>query len=193
MKIIALLIAAMAPATAMAQVTLPAGHHVIAERRMTTGTPSRTFRIVALARNGETRETLGDAPAQPRPLIVIEEKAGTSRIVARNDHVVMKADEAAQCDPFDTEDGGGAIATKGRYFTVENGVACGQHWTINITFRFDDRLGFVFDNTHTETWMLNPDQKPGAEALVRDTPLRIVKANPRKPVLLKDWQPDPEN
>jgi len=192
MRIPAFVIAATLPASAMAQVVLPAGHHVIAEARMKTASPERSFRIVAMGRDGESRETLNGTEAQLRPLLIIEEKPGSSRIVGRNDHVVMRADEAAQCDPFDADDGSG-IAVKDRYFTIENGVSCGQHWTINITFRLDDRLGFVFSTTRTETWEMNPDTRPDAPALIRDTPLRVVRANPRKPVRFADWRPDPEN
>ncbi|MEX6874007.1 hypothetical protein AB2D09_33980, partial [Pseudomonas aeruginosa] len=92
------------------------------------------FEIVAIGRKDE--EALaksGDASA--RPLMIFERRSGRFFPVGRNDQVVLKADEGGQCDPF--LDGDAPIATKGRYFTVQNGVACGQHWTDYITFRLD--------------------------------------------------------
>ena len=169
---------------------LPSGHLVLAETTMTTGSPAKRFVIVA---SGTRRPTGPEERAvikgTPRPLLVYEYRAGIPVLVARNDRVVLKADEGGQCDPFDPEDAGGRIVAKGRYFTVENGVACGQHWTHFVTFRYDDRLGFVFDNERTESWRLNSDTGPNAEAMIRDGRPRVVKADPKRPVLLKDWRP----
>ncbi|CAG9202720.1 hypothetical protein BVI434_180056 [Burkholderia vietnamiensis] len=39
--------------------------------------------------------------------------------------MVLRANDGGQCDPF--EDGYDGLAVKGRYFTVQNGVACGAH------------------------------------------------------------------
>lgn len=100
---------------------------------------------------------------------------------------MLKADEGGQCDPF--LDGHAPIATKGRYFTVQNGVACGQHWTDYITFRLDDRAGFVFDNERTESWTFNPSNDPNAEALVRDGPPRVFRDRPGHITAFSMWRP----
>ena len=125
---------------------------------------TRRFIIVALAAKGEVRRW-GTTNAPPRPLIIFEKLKVGYREVARNDHVVLRANEGGQCDPF--EDGG--ITAKGAYVTIENDVACGQHWTDYVTFRFDPRSGgYIFDNHRFQSWKFNPDQRPDAEALVRE-------------------------
>lgn len=91
-----------------------------------------------------------------------------------------------QCDPFE----GRTIAVKGAYFTVENGIACGSHWTDYVTFRFDARSnGFVFDNWRVETWSMNRNNNPNAEALISDGQ-KIVRANGRK-VPFDKWERPP--
>lgn len=163
---------------------LPAGYRVLTSVRMVVD-PARTFQIVALARVGEDALTRsGDAPA--RPLMIFKRRGEVFELVGRNDAVVLKADEGGQCDPF--LDGGGTISVTGRFFTVENGVACGQHWTDFVTFRLDDRTGFVFDNERSESWSLNPSGDPDAEALVRDGPQRVVRARPGSTVLSARWR-----
>ena len=104
----------------------------------------------------------------------------------RNDQVVMRADEGGQCDPF--LDGGNTIAVKGPYFTVENGVACGQHWTDYITFRFDDARGrYVFDNERLQSSTMNPSRDPNAEAMVTSVP-EVHRGDRAKPVPFTDWR-----
>lgn len=165
---------------------LPLGYEVLASARVSAGEPIRSFEIVAIGRKDE--EALaksGDAPA--RPLMIFERRSGRFFPVGRNDQVVLKADEGGQCDPF--LDGDTPIATKGRYFTVQNGVACGQHWTDYITFRLDDRTGFVFDNERTESWTFNPSNDPNAEALVRDGPPRVFRDRPGHITAFSKWRP----
>jgi hypothetical protein len=173
---------AVAPAGVAGQ--LPSGYGVIATARVTAGNPVRSFEIVALARKDEGQSR--GAPA--RPLLVFEQRDGRFTPAGRNDHVVMKADEGGQCDPF--LDGGATIAVKGRYFTIENGVACGQHWTDYITFRLDNRVGgFVFDNERQEAWELNPNADPNADALVRAGPPRTIRDRPGQVTPFADWRP----
>ncbi|MGY5776321.1 hypothetical protein [Rhizobium sp. LEGMi135b] len=103
---------------------LPAGYHAIASAQLAAGKPVRSFGIIVLSRDDEDRLPSGSKGAPARPLIVFEKRDGQFVAAGRNDHVVMKADEGGQRDPF--LDGGATIAVKGRYFTIENGVACGQ-------------------------------------------------------------------
>ena len=150
---------------------------------LSTLRPKRTFRIVAAERVG-AGPRLGTAPA--RPLLIFEWRDKGFVLVGRNDAVVLKADEGGQCDPF--LDGGGTIAVKGRFFTVENGVACGQHWTDFVTFRLDDRVGFVFDNERSESWSMNASNDPDAEALVRDGPPTVRRLTPGRLVPFAQWR-----
>lgn len=166
---------------------LPAGYDVLGAASASFGSPARAFHIVALGKQGEA--VRGETRAPARPLLVFERQPdGSFRQVGRNDDVVLHADEGGQCDPF--LDGSGTIAVKGRYFTVQNGVACGQHWTDYVTFRFDDALGrYVFDNERSESWVLNPSNAPNAEALVRDMPPRVRRGDRRNPVPFERWRP----
>ncbi len=85
--------------------------------------------------------------------------------------------------------GGGVIAVEGRYFTVENGVACGQHWTDYVTFRLDPAAGrFVFDNERTQSWSLNTSTAPDAEALVPDGAPAIWRGIRGAPIAFADWR-----
>jgi hypothetical protein len=112
------------------------------------------------------------------------------RLFARNDNVVLRADEGGQCDPFDPGDVG-AITSKTRWFTVENGVACGQHWTDYVTFRFDARVGgFVFDNEREESWKMNPSNDPDAEALIPEGPQRVRRPLSKQTIAFRDWRRD---
>ncbi len=126
------------------------------------------FTIMAGAFAGESRNA-----ARDRPLFIYRLLAGRWVLVARNDHVVLRADEGGQCDPFEF----GRIIAKGRYFTVENSVACGMaHFTDVVTFRFDAvSRGYVFDNRRTESLVPNPGRDPDAEALV-STGVRVTRA-----------------
>ena len=142
------------------------------------------MRILVIARDGEDAH---DAKAPPRTLIVLEAREGRMVETARNAEVVLRANEGGQCDPFEMEMGGG-MTVKGRYVTIENGVACGQHWTDYVTFRLDDRLGLVFDNLRQESWRLNDKAGPDEQALVLDGPAQIVRANRNAPVRLADWK-----
>ena len=165
---------------------LPAHYHVLSSADLRP-TPRLRFHIVALARDDEPKR--GEAASAPsRPLLILEDLGGRARLVGRNVRVVMRADEGGQCDPFTDADQ--PIAAKGRYFTVENGVACGAHWTDYITFRFDNAAGgFVFDNERSENWVFNPSQDPNAEALVRDGPQKVRRSPPGRTVTFSTWRP----
>ncbi|MEG3126214.1 hypothetical protein U1738_20105 [Sphingomonas sp. GB1N7] len=152
---------------------------------MTATRPTRNFQIIAIGRKDEGfRARSGSAVA--RPLLIFERQKTRFALVGRNDNVLLKANEGGQCDPF--LDDGGSISVKGRFFTVENGVACGQHWTDFVTFRLDDRAGFVFDNERSESWSLNSSNDPGAEAMVRDGPQRLQRSQPGHVVSFEQWR-----
>jgi hypothetical protein len=123
------------------------------------------------------RDDSADNPS-PRPLMIFEEQAsGEYRLSARNDTVVLRADEGGQCDPF--EDGDNGLAVKGSYFTVQNGVACGQHWTDFITFRYDlRRRAWLFDNEIRTSFNPLDDTQDTSD---------VKRANRAKPVAFEDW------
>ncbi len=125
--------------------------------------------------------------APPRPLLLFTQTVdGAYALRARNDHVALKINEGGQCDPFDDDAQG--LAIKHRYFTIENSVACGQHWTDYITFRYDTALkDWVFHKRIFENWVLNDSQDPYAEALVRDVQ-RVTTGRREKPIRFEVYQ-----
>jgi hypothetical protein len=144
------------------------------------------FYFVALKSRAEAVDQQA-APA--RPLLIFGSKErGPFVLLARNDHVILTRSEggASGCDPFEDR----TIAVKGTFFTVEQGIACGQHWTYFVTFRFDRRLGeFVFHNLRRESWSYNPSDDPDAEALVSDGQ-HVERARPPL-VTFATWRPRP--
>lgn len=161
---------------------LPQGFEV--QTFATTEVGVQRFYFVALKSRAEETD---DEAAPARPLLIFGQKGrGPFVLLGRNDHVVLTRSEggASGCDPFED----GAIAAHGTFFTVEQGIACGQHWTYYVTFRFDRRLGtFVFDNLRSESWSLNPSDDPDAGALVSDGQ-QIERARPPL-VTFSDWRP----
>lgn len=178
---------AAAPMPEGIQRLLPGGYDVMSSAGGVAMGGGGTATVVVLARSDEADlKAKGESPA--RPLLVFAKGRDESfRLLARNDVVVMHIDDGGQCDPF--LDGGGEIAVRQTYFTVQNGVACGAHWTDYVTFRFDTKRGaFVFDNEVKESWHLNSSRDPNAEAMVRDGPRRVRRADAQRVVLLQDWR-----
>ena len=164
---------------------LPSGHEIIASADGTAW--GRPYRVVALKRQDEADIQARTGHAPPRPvLVVFLDRHGAPTLAGRNDHVALRADEGGQCDPFD--DGYDPLVVTGPSFTVQNGVACGQHWTDFVTFRFDPRRhGFLFRSEIGHSWRMNPSDAPGAEALIEESPaLRL--ADPAHPVAFSEFR-----
>ena len=161
---------------------LPRGFAVIASARSDPA-PGRTFYFVAL----EARASGERAPV--RPLLLFDmRKAGRPALAARNDHVLFRSDEGGYngCDPFEQR----RIAARGAYVTVEQGIACGDHWTDYVTFRFDRALGtYVFDNWRTESWSMNNRRARGGQALVSDGQ-KVVRSKKRAVSFAKWARPE---
>lgn len=126
--------------------------------------------------------------ASTRPLLIFTQNIdGTFRLAARNDTVVMQADEGGQCDPFtDSEDSG--LAIKDHYFTVQNSVACGDHWTDYITFHYDVKQhDWLFHNEIAQSWHLNPDSS--GDAMLANPP-HVTRADRKHPITFEAWRPN---
>ncbi|WAH66132.1 hypothetical protein [Xanthomonas hortorum] len=172
---------------------LPAGQTVIGVATADLTGDGRQDHVVALRAASEgTLDALRSSgrAAPARTLLVLVANADGGFVEAgRNTRVIFKADEGGQCDPFlDGEEG---LVGKGAYFTVQNGVSCGQHWTDYITFRYDRaRGGFFFHKRVRESWEMNTDDRPDADAM-RMSEHTEIKADPRKPVSLSAYTPTP--
>ncbi|CAE6783168.1 hypothetical protein XA1311A_24530 [Xanthomonas arboricola] len=192
-----LTMAAVAPCTAAttlpaaASRLLPAGQTVISLAESDLTGDGRPDYVVALRAKAEDARKTNSDPAPARTLLVLVATAdGGFVIAARNTRVIFKADEGGQCDPF--LDGEQGLVAKGAYFTVQNGVACGQHWTDYITFRYDRARGeFLFHKRVLESWEMNTDNAPDADAM-RMSEHKEIKADPRKPIALSAYTPAPE-
>lgn len=176
--------AASVPADIQRQI--PGAWNVLSTARVSVS-PVRDFYLVAMADKAESR--FRSKPWISRSLWIFEQRpTNRYKFVGRNDNVILRPIDGGidQCDPFE----GRTIAVKGAYFTVENGIACGSHWTDYVTFRFDPKFNrFVFDNWRVETWYGNTSKDPNAEALVSDG-VKVVRAKGR-PVLFDKWTRSP--
>ncbi|MEO6922146.1 MAG: hypothetical protein ABI171_24350 [Collimonas sp.] len=122
--------------------------------------------LVALHKADEKAiaDKTGKAPRRPL-LLFVQNADGGYTLAGRNDHVIFAIDEGGQCDPF--EDGEDGLAIRNHYFTVQNGVACGSHWTDYITFRYEPKMhDWIFYKRISENWVMNNSNDPNAEALV---------------------------
>lgn len=159
------------------QAQLPAGYEVMASAvGPQLGNGRQSFLVVA----HHPVDTM--ANPSPRPLLIFEaQEHGDLKLTARNDAVVLRADQGGQCDPFDEDEDGDGLAVKGLYFTVQNAVACGAHWSDFVTFRYDGKAG---------TWVFQ------SEIVTTSFPLEgtpdktsVTRADKAKPVPFVDWKP----
>lgn len=168
---------------------LPPTHTVMTYAPADLNSDGRTDYVVVLRNISEGAPQKKGEPAPTRPLLVfLQSEAKVFKLVGRNDKVVFAADEGGQCDPFlDGEEG---IAVKMSYFTVQNSVACGQHWTDYFTFRYaQEQKAIVFHKRIAENWVMNPSTSDDAgDALVLGN-RTVVAAKKNRPVFLDDYRP----
>jgi hypothetical protein len=175
-----------------ARALLPPAHHVLSYAEGDFDHDGHRDYVIAAGVDDETQRTANDSdgagPARPL-LVVFGDGQGRFHLVARNDAVVMHADRGYQCDPF--TDSGDGLAVSGTFFTVQNQIACGQHWTDYITFRYDRSAGeFRFHKRIAQDWQANPDRAEDAEALVLASD-HVTRADPARPISLQAWHDTP--
>ncbi|TKC85915.1 hypothetical protein FAZ69_21580 [Trinickia terrae] len=162
---------------------IPKGFEVLSYAAGPLDDGKRPGYLVVVHRHVDTR-----GEPSPRPLLIVTQNpGGTFKLAARNDAVVMHADDALQCDPF-TDNGDSGLAIKDRYFTVQNEVACGQHWSDYITFHYDaGRRDWLFHKEIVQSSHLGDD--PNGDALQAD-PAKVTKADSKHPVTFGQWRPE---
>jgi hypothetical protein len=123
----------------------------------------------------------------PRPLLIYTALPdGTFQLSARNDAVVMRADDGGVSgDPY-TDSGDGGLAIKNLYFTVQQGVAGGpNHWTDYVTFHYD---------TQRHTWLFHKeiftDEQPALGDPPKPAEVKVTRADTKHPITFADWRPD---
>ncbi len=131
-------------------------------------------------------EFIGNKVSPLRPLLLFIQNTDNSyRLAKRNDHLVFRFDEGGQCDPF-TDSGEGLVIYK-HFFTVQHSVACGQHWTDYITFRFVPELqDWVFHKRISESWVLNNSNDPDADALIPGG-RSVITSKGKVPILFEKY------
>ncbi|AJK50698.1 hypothetical protein [Burkholderia plantarii] len=165
---------------------LPAGYTVLDQLAGSLTDAGRTDYLVVVHHATDTAAT-----PSPRPLLVFTQRAdGGYALAARNDHVVMRADEGGVSgDPYLDLDSDG-LAIRNRYFSVQNGVAAGpNHWSDNVTFHYDPaRRTWLFHQEIVHDSEMNPDPSPDAEALLPDR-ATVERADRSRPVTFEAWRP----
>ncbi|KPL48407.1 hypothetical protein XAXN_14010 [Xanthomonas axonopodis] len=169
---------------------LPAGQSVIGVASADLTGDGQLDYVVALRASAEQTLRGHGHWAPPRTLLVLVANADGGFVeAARNMRVIFNADEGGQCDPF--LDSAPGLVAKGAYFTVQNGVACGQHWTDYITFSLrPSPRRFRVPQRVIEAWEMNTQDTPDTDAL-RLSEHKEIAADPRKPVLLSAHTPAP--
>lgn len=145
---------------------LPPGHEILASARGRLDDDGLDDYLIALGAPGENEAVRQGRAAPPRPLLIFTQRPeGGFRLARRNDQVVMRADQGGQCDPFLDSDE--RLVINKHYFTVQNSVACGQHWQWFVTFHYDrGHREWLFHKAVFESWVLNSSGQPDAEALI---------------------------
>ncbi|MDN7486182.1 MULTISPECIES: hypothetical protein [unclassified Burkholderia] len=163
---------------------LPAGYEAMdAASGRLTDSPHVGYVVVAHQPDDSMRK------ASPRPLMIfLPGKDGHYRLAARNDAVIMKADEGGMGDPYLDGVAENALTVEPRTFTVEQGVFAGHdHWRDRVTFRYDNaHRTWVFHREVFRNWRFNDD--PNGDALKAD-PVRVTRANAAKAVTFEAWRP----
>ncbi|WP_343726348.1 hypothetical protein [Burkholderia seminalis] len=171
------------PADIVAQ--LPAGYEALdaASGPLTDGT--RSGYVVVAHRPGDSTHT-----PSPRPLLIfVQGNDGRYRLAARNDTVIMKAEEGGMGDPYLDGVAEHALTVEPRTFTVEQGVFAGHsHWRDRVTFRYDAaHRTWVFHREVFRNWRFDADAD--GDALKAD-PVRVTRANAAKAVAFEAWRPN---
>lgn len=168
---------------------IPAGYAVLSYKSGELNDDKLEDFLVAIHKADEKAIADKTSKAPRRPLLLfVQNIDGTYTLAKRNDHVIFAVDEGGQCDPF--EDGEEGLAIKNHYFTIQNSVACGSHWTDFITFRYDPKLrDWIFHKRISETWVMNNSKDPNADALVLGS-RRLESGKGKPPVPFEKYSAD---
>ena len=103
---------------------------------------------------------------EKRPLLLLLGQVDSSyKLACRNDNAVYCIDCGGVFgDPFT------GTTIKNGYFSIEHGIAGGQHWEQVTTFKYDRAKGnwFLYKD-HFISYKLNDSRDENAEALVKET------------------------
>ena len=125
-----------------------------------------TDKILVLRKNTEeTTSNYGEDKPDKRPLLLLLGQPNNSyKLIYRNDNAAYCIDCGGVFgDPFT------GTTIKNGYFSIEHGIAGGQHWEQVITFKYDRlKKNWFLYKDHYISYKLNESDDPDAEALVLD-------------------------
>jgi hypothetical protein len=123
-------------------------------------------KILVLRKNTEeTSSNYDENKPDKRPLLLLLGQSDNSyKLVFRNDNAVYCIDCGGVFgDPFT------GTTIKNGYFSIEHGIAGGQHWEQVTTFKYDRlKKNWFLYKDHYISYKLNESNDPDAEALVLD-------------------------
>ena len=166
---------------------LPKGYEVMTSLAGELNHDKLTDYLVVAHKLNEEATYRKTGEGSPRPLYIFTQNSNQTFTLAKtNSAVVFAINQGGQCDPF--EDGMEGLVIKNHYFTVQNSVACGQHWNDFATFKYDKKLkNWVFHKRTAQSFNL-ADTDNGDDEFVENK-LHVTKANPKKPILLDQYKP----
>lgn len=145
---------------------VPAGYTVLDTASGNLNLDAHTDMILVLKRNGEdtVSDMTYDAPVKRPLLILAGEGNNTYKLAARNDNAVLcYACSGMFGDAFT------GITVKNGYFSIEHGIAGGQHWESVTTFKYNkEKADWYLYKEGYVSYRMNNDTSADAEALVTD-------------------------
>ncbi len=145
---------------------IPTGYSVINISIGDANLDGITDNIIVLRKNTEeTTSNYAENKPDNRPLLLLLGKPDNSyQLAFRNDNAVYCIDCGGVFgDPFT------GTAIKNGYFSIEHGIAGGQHWEQVITFKYDkSKSNWYLYKDHFVSYKMNDSNDENAEALVKD-------------------------
>lgn len=165
---------------------IPAGYEVLKFQGGLLNNDNRIDYLVVLKSKKEQQVFDTTREGSKRPLLIfIQSKNGAFELAKRNDNVVLTIADGGQCDPFDKTNAG--LVIKSHFFTVENAVACGQHWIDYVTFKYDSKANdWLFHKEVIQSWRLNRHQAADADALASNG-TTVKTAEKSGPIPFEKW------
>lgn len=145
---------------------IPSGYSIINTSSGDLNGDGLTDHILVLERTEKATTTKDTKPIpQKRPLLLfLGQSDGSYTLEVRNDNMIGTVDsEGMFGDPFV------GIVIHKEHFSIEHGVAGGQHWKNTIRFKYDhEKENWFLYEDHFVSYKFNESDDPDAEALVVD-------------------------
>ena len=146
---------------------IPSGYSAISVSAGDANLDGVTDRILVLRKNTEetTSNYAENKPDKRSFLLLLGQPDSTYQLAVKNDNAVYCIDCGGVFgDPFT------GTTIKNGYFSIEHGIAGGQHWEQVTTFKFDKAKGnwFLYKD-HFVSYKFNDSDDENADALVKET------------------------